>query len=97
MTHCELLIIGAGVAGMSAAVSAWEAGCRSVLLLDRASRLGGILPQCIHEGFGPEELTGPGLAPAFGCCSEGKSFLFPKRRPPSFPAAVMWRKSHLKS
>ena len=59
MTHCELLIIGAGAAGMSAAVSAWEAGCRSVLLLDRSSRLGGILPQCIHEGFGPEELTGP--------------------------------------
>lgn len=62
MTHCEILIIGAGAAGMSAAVSAWEAGCRSVLLLDRASRLGGILPQCIHEGFGPEELTGPAYA-----------------------------------
>lgn len=62
MTHCEILIIGAGVAGMSAAVGAWEAGCRSVLLLDRASKLGGILPQCIHEGFGPEELTGPAYA-----------------------------------
>ena len=62
MTHCEILIIGAGVAGMSAAASAWESGCRSVLLLDRASRLGGILPQCIHEGFGPEELTGPAYA-----------------------------------
>ena len=62
MAHCEILIIGAGVAGMSAAASAWESGCRSVLLLDRASRLGGILPQCIHEGFGPEELTGPAYA-----------------------------------
>lgn len=62
MTHCDLLIIGAGAAGMSAAVSAWESGCRSVLLLDRAAMLGGILPQCLHEGFGPEELTGPAYA-----------------------------------
>lgn len=62
MTHCEILIIGAGAAGMSAAVSAWASGCRRILLVDRASRLGGILPQCVHEGFGREELTGPAYA-----------------------------------
>ena len=55
---CELLIIGAGAAGLSAALGAWEAGCRSILIADRRSRPGGILEQCIHRGFGPD-LTGP--------------------------------------
>ena len=59
----ELLIVGAGAAGISAALSAWEAGCRDVLLVDRREQLGGILPQCLHEGFGLAqyrmELTGP--------------------------------------
>ena len=58
-----LLIVGAGAAGISAALSAWEAGCRDILLLDRAAQPGGILPQCLHEGFGlaqfGQELTGP--------------------------------------
>ena len=60
---CKLLIVGAGAAGISAAVSAWESGCRDILLVDRRAELGGILPQCIHEGFGMaafgKELTGP--------------------------------------
>ena len=59
----ELLIVGAGAAGIAAALSAWEAGCRDILLVDRRERPGGILPQCLHEGFGlasyGAELTGP--------------------------------------
>lgn len=47
---------------MSAAIAAWESGCRSILLVDRSTLPGGILPQCVHEGFGPEELTGPAYA-----------------------------------
>ena len=63
MKSCKLLVVGAGAAGISAALSAWNAGCRDVLLLDRAESMGGILPQCLHEGFGlntyGHELTGP--------------------------------------
>lgn len=66
MEHCELLIVGAGAAGMAAAASAWEAGCRDILLADRSAALGGILRQCTHEGFGlstfGRELTGPEYA-----------------------------------
>ena len=63
MRSCKLLIVGAGAAGISAAVAAWDAGCRDILLVDRGIRPGGILPQCLHEGFGlsdfGRELTGP--------------------------------------
>ncbi len=59
----DLLIIGAGAAGLSAALGAWEAGCRSILIADRRSRPGGILEQCIHPGFGAD-LTGPEYAAA---------------------------------
>ena len=66
MDRYGLFIVGAGAAGMSAAVSAWEAGARSVLLADRGSRPGGVLLQCLHEGFGfkrfGRELTGPEYA-----------------------------------
>ena len=66
MAVCDLLIIGAGAAGISAAVSAWNAGCRDILLVDRGKAPGGILPQCRHEGFGMasfgHELTGPAYA-----------------------------------
>ncbi len=62
----DLLIIGGGPAGMAAALSAWDEGCRNILILERDERLGGILPQCIHNGFGlhrfEEELTGPEYA-----------------------------------
>ena len=62
----QLAIIGGGPAGMSAAVAAHEAGIRDILILERDQRLGGILPQCIHNGFGlhrfGEELTGPEYA-----------------------------------
>ena len=63
MERTELLIVGAGAAGISAACAAWDAGCRDVLLADRLPYAGGILPQCIHEVFGlsafGSELTGP--------------------------------------
>ncbi len=63
MKSCRLLIVGAGAAGISAALAAWDAGCRDMLLVDRSAALGGILPQCLHEGFGltayGQELTGP--------------------------------------
>lgn len=62
----DLVIIGGGPAGMSAAISAWESGIRDILIIERDERLGGILRQCIHNGFGlhkfGEELTGPEYA-----------------------------------
>ena len=62
----ELVIIGGGPAGMSAAIAAYERGIRDILILERDSHLGGILQQCIHNGFGlhkfGEELTGPEYA-----------------------------------
>ena len=66
MKHVELVIIGGGPAGMSAAVAAYESGVKNLLILERDSHLGGILQQCIHNGFGlhrfGEELTGPEYA-----------------------------------
>lgn len=65
----DLVIVGGGSAGMAAAVSAWDKGIRSILLLEKDSRLGGILQQCIHNGFGlhefKEELSGPQYAYRF--------------------------------
>ncbi|MBE6663544.1 MAG: FAD-binding protein [Ruminococcaceae bacterium] len=62
----ELVIIGGGPAGMSSAISAYENGIRDILILERDDKLGGILRQCIHNGFGlhkfKEELTGPEYA-----------------------------------
>ena len=62
----DLVIIGGGPAGMAAAVAAHEAGVRDILILERDNALGGILRQCIHNGFGlhrfGEELTGPEYA-----------------------------------
>jgi len=65
----DVVVIGGGPAGMAAALSSWEAGAKSVFLLERNEYLGGILPQCIHPGFGlqiwGEELTGPEYAEMF--------------------------------
>lgn len=62
----DLVIIGGGPAGMSAAVAAYENGIRDILILECDAHLGGILQQCIHNGFGlhrfGEELTGPEYA-----------------------------------
>lgn len=63
MKSIDLVIIGGGPAGMSAAISAYKNGIRNILILERADTFGGILQQCIHNGFGlhifKEELTGP--------------------------------------
>ena len=62
----QLAVIGAGPAGMAAAIAAWESGVRDIVILERGSVPGGILPQCIHNGFGlhrfKQELTGPEYA-----------------------------------
>ena len=62
----DLVIIGGGPAGMSAAVAAYKKGIKDILILERDDSLGGILKQCIHNGFGlhkfKEELTGPEYA-----------------------------------
>jgi NADPH-dependent 2,4-dienoyl-CoA reductase/sulfur reductase-like enzyme len=64
--HYDLIVIGGGPAGMAVCVGAASAGLKKILLLERHPRLGGILNQCIHVGFGlkvfKEELTGPEYA-----------------------------------
>ena len=64
--HVSILVIGGGPAGLAAGVSAYKAGITDVLIVERDVRLGGILNQCIHNGFGlhtfKEELTGPEYA-----------------------------------
>ena len=69
MEHIGVLIVGGGPAGLAAALAAKENGASSVLILERDQELGGILNQCIHNGFGlhtfKQELTGPEYAGRF--------------------------------
>ena len=69
MKNYDIVIIGGGPAGLAAAVSAKRNGIDSILILERDKELGGILNQCIHNGFGlhtfKEELTGPEYAQRF--------------------------------
>lgn len=69
MKNYDLVIIGGGPAGLAAAISAKENGINDILILERDKELGGILNQCIHNGFGlhtfNEELTGPEYASRF--------------------------------
>ncbi|MFO7677782.1 MAG: FAD-dependent oxidoreductase [Thermoplasmatota archaeon] len=64
--HVDIVVIGGGPAGLAAAISAKKNGAEKILILERNSWMGGILPQCIHDGFGVEEigvsLTGPEYA-----------------------------------
>ena len=69
MISYDIVIVGGGPAGLAAAASAKEAGTDSILIIERDRELGGILNQCIHNGFGlhtfKEELTGPEYANRF--------------------------------
>lgn len=65
----DVIVIGGGPAGLAAAKQAWDDGAKNILILERDKELGGILNQCIHNGFGlhyfKEELTGPEYAGRF--------------------------------
>ena len=67
--HTDVAIIGGGPAGLAAALAARKAGAQHVTIVERNHELGGILQQCIHNGFGlhrfQEELTGPEYAYRF--------------------------------
>lgn len=69
MSRYDVVVVGGGPAGLAAGVAAREAGAASVLVVERDDKLGGILNQCIHNGFGlitfDEELTGPEYAARF--------------------------------
>lgn len=69
MIKHDIVIIGGGPAGMAAAVAAYDSGVHDVVILEREESLGGILKQCIHNGFGlhklGEELTGPEYAAVY--------------------------------
>ena len=69
MKKCQLAIIGGGPAGLAAALRAHQQGITDIIILERDVALGGILNQCIHNGFGlhrfEEELTGPEYAAKF--------------------------------
>ena len=65
----DLVIIGGGPAGLAAAVAAYDAGVHDIVVIERESRPGGVLKQCIHNGFGltrfKESMTGPEYAARF--------------------------------
>ena len=65
----DIVIVGGGPAGLAAAVAAYDEGVKDILILEREERLGGILNQCIHNGFGltrfKESLSGPEYAARF--------------------------------
>jgi NADPH-dependent 2,4-dienoyl-CoA reductase/sulfur reductase-like enzyme len=75
MESCDILIIGAGAAGIAAAKAAATAGCEKILLVDRKNDLGGILLQCFHHGF--------------GCKLSGPEFV--QELLEDFPAEIVWQ------
>ena len=69
MKSYDIVIIGGGPAGLAAAISAYDNGVKNIVIIEREERLGGILNQCIHNGFGltrfKESLSGPEYASRF--------------------------------
>src|SRR5689334_8519336 len=63
MPHYDLIVIGAGIAGMTAAIGASKEGIKKILIIEKESNVGGIINKCIHNGFGEkvigEPVTGP--------------------------------------
>jgi len=78
--NVDVAVIGGGPAGLAAAISAREHGAKNVVVLDRNNWLGGILPQCIHDGFGVEEtgtsMTGPEYAEMYIEMAEKQGITF---------------------
>lgn len=76
MKQFDLIIIGGGAAGMSAAISSYDSGVKNIVIIERESELGGILNQCIHLGFGlhyfKEEMSGPNYANRLKCEVENR-------------------------
>ena len=74
MIKHDIVIIGGGPAGLAAAISAFDNGVKDIVIIERETRAGGILKQCIHNGFGlsrfKESLTGPEYANRFICEAE---------------------------
>ena len=75
MENYDILIIGAGAAGIAAAKAAYHAGCENILLVDRKESMGGVLLQCAHHGFGMN-LSGPE---------------FTENLLSGFPEAILWQ------
>jgi NADPH-dependent 2,4-dienoyl-CoA reductase/sulfur reductase-like enzyme len=64
--RCDLVVIGGGPTGLAASIKAWDLRVKKIILMDESNILGGVLPQCIHPGFGlhyfKKDLTGPEFA-----------------------------------
>ena len=78
--NCCVVVVGGGPAGLAAAISAKKNGAKKVIVIERENRLGGILKQCIHAGFGlqyfGEELTGPEYAEKFAVLAKTEGIEF---------------------